>query len=96
MDYPDQYRGGPVPLDAITFHIGREGRAWHGDEFRRSYEAMPEKMEAIDGKLYWDDDDRLKVLGALLENVGIDRAVRLGDPASWREAIAALDGANRT
>jgi hypothetical protein len=28
--------------------------------------------------------------GCLLENVGVDEAVRLGDPAIWRAAIAAL------
>jgi hypothetical protein len=29
----------------------------------------------------------------LLENVGVDAAIRLGDPAVWREAIAELDRA---
>jgi len=47
----------------------------------------------IDGKLYWDDEERLTMLGLLLENVGIDKAIRLGDPRLWREAIAALPGA---
>jgi hypothetical protein len=28
------------------------------------------------------------VLGLLLENVGVDAAVRLGDPQVWREAVA--------
>jgi hypothetical protein len=51
---------------------------------------MPEKMEACDGMIYCDDDDRLKVLGALLENVGIDRAIRIGDPKLWKAAVAEL------
>src|SRR4029079_4853267 len=68
VDYPDSLKERYVPLEAITFDIRREGRSWSGDEFEKSYFAMPEKMEATDGKLYWDDDDRLKVLGALLEN----------------------------
>jgi hypothetical protein len=90
VDYPDSLKGNYVPFEAITFEIGRDGRPWRADEFRKSYDAMPQKMEAIDGKLYWDDEDRLKVLGALLENVGIDRAIRLGDPQAWRDAIASL------
>ena len=44
-----------------------------------------------DGKLYWDDEERLTMLGLLLENVGIDKAIRLGDPQLWREAIAELE-----
>ncbi len=90
MDYPEQYLNEDVPLEAIRWEIGREGRGWRGDEFERSYFAMPEKMEAIEGKLYWSEEDRLKVLGALLENVGIDRAIRLGDPELWKAAVAEL------
>ena len=30
------------------------------------------------------------MLGLLLENVGADAAVHLGDPEVWREAVAAL------
>jgi hypothetical protein len=45
----------------------------------------------FEGKLLWDDADRVNLLGLLLENVGADRAVRLGSPAVWRAAVAALD-----
>ena len=90
MDYLDDLKDRYVPLDAITFDIRREGRSWSGKEFEKSYLAMPEKMEAVDGKLYWNDEERLKVLGALLENIGIDGAVRLGDPRLWRQAIDEL------
>ena len=51
---------------------------------------VPEKTEMTDGKLYWDDEDRLAMLGMLLENVGVDAAVRLGDPQVWRDAVADL------
>ena len=44
----------------------------------------------MDGKLLTDPDERLVLLALLLENVGADAAVRLGDPAVWREAIALL------
>jgi hypothetical protein len=50
----------------------------------------PEKTELIDGKLYWSDRDRITMLALLLENVGADKAVRLGNPDVWRAAVAAL------
>lgn len=90
MDYPDKFKDSYVPFDAIRWDIGREGRGWRGEEFERGFWAMPEKMEATDGKIYFDEEDRLKVLGALLEHVGIDRVVRFGDPALWRAAVAEL------
>jgi hypothetical protein len=39
------------------------------------------------GKLFWSDADRVTLLGLLLENVGIDRAVRLGNADLWRSSI---------
>ncbi len=48
------------------------------------------KFEIIDGQLLWDDEEKLTLLGVLLESVGVDRAIRLGDPQVWRETIAAL------
>jgi hypothetical protein len=50
----------------------------------------PEKFEMVDGKLLGSDQDRETLLGLLLENVGADRAVRLGDPEVWRAAVAKL------
>jgi hypothetical protein len=43
------------------------------------------------GKLFWDDSQRLTLLALLLENVGVDQAVRLGDPDVWRAAIQDLE-----
>ena len=42
------------------------------------------------GRLFWDDEQRLLLLGLLLENCGVDAAVRLGDPEVWRAAVAEL------
>ncbi len=42
------------------------------------------------GKLFFSDAERVILLGLLLENVGVDRAVRLGDPQAWRDAVRAL------
>jgi hypothetical protein len=75
----------------VSWDIRRKGRAWRGAEARARYELTPEKTELIEGRLFWAEEDRLKMLGLLLENVGADQAVRLGNPAVWREAIAAWD-----
>ncbi|PYR80420.1 MAG: hypothetical protein DMF87_08855 [Acidobacteria bacterium] len=75
---------------AITWDIRRRGRKWTGQEARERYELTPEKIEMIDGKLFWDDEQRLTMLGLLLENVGVDAAVKLGNPVAWREAVAQL------
>ena len=70
--------------------IGREGRAWTGDEFPSRIDLLPEKLEVYRGRLLWSEDERIQLLGLLLENVGVDRVVRLGDSAVWRAAIADL------
>ncbi len=79
-------------MSGIRWDIRREGRSWEGDEAWDRYQLTPEKTEMTDGKLYWDDEERLTMLGLLLENVGIDKAIRLGDPRLWREAITELEG----
>ena len=56
------------------------------------YQRSPEKIEMVKGRLFWSDEDRLTMLGLLLENVGADAAVRLGDPTVWKAAVAELPG----
>ena len=78
-----------------AWDIRREGRRWVGDEMMARLEVAPEKMEVSRGKLYWSERDRLVMLAILLEQCGMDVAVRLGDPRLWRAAVADLpdDGA---
>lgn len=78
-------------MATIAWDIRREGRAWRGDEAQSRYALTPEKIEMIKGKLFWSDEERLRMLALLLENIGINQAVRLGDPQRWREAIAQLE-----
>ena len=75
----------------IEWDIRREGRAWDPEEVPARYRVIPEKIELILGRLYWSETDRLNMLALLLENVGVDKAVRLGNPDVWREAISRLD-----
>jgi hypothetical protein len=77
-------------MDEPNWDIHREGRAWGLGEALSRYQLTPEKMEMFGGRLYHSDEERLTILALLLENGGIDRAIRLGDPRLWREAIAQL------
>lgn len=70
--------------------IRREGRAWQGAEARRRWQMTPQKLEMLEGKLLSSDEERTRLLGLLLENMGADQAVRLGDPNVWIEAAEAL------
>jgi hypothetical protein len=74
----------------VNWDIRRHGRAWHGEEARQRWELTPEKFEMDRGKLFWEDSQRLTLLALLLENVGVDQAVRLGDPEVWRAAVQDL------
>jgi hypothetical protein len=86
----DENDPGPAPMPDVAWDIRRQGRAWVGQEARARYELTPEKFEMVDGKLFWDDTQRLTLLALLLENVGVDQAIRLGDPEVWRSAIREL------
>ena len=74
----------------VDWNIQRAGRAWKGEEATRRWDLTPEKLEMWDGKVLFEDEDRVLLLGLLLENLGADAAVRLGDPGVWRAAVAAL------
>ena len=90
MDTSDEEIAGLPRADEVDWDIRRTGRAWT-NEARDRYQLTPEKFEMYAGKLFWTDQERLLLLGLLLENVGADAAVSLGDPQIWREAVAALD-----
>ena len=59
------------------------------------YELTPEKFELWKGKLFWDDVQRINLLGLLIENLGVDAVVRLGPLEVWQEALAAAQGQPR-
>ena len=72
-----------------TWDIRRAGYAW-GNEAISRYEMTPEKTEMVAGKLYGTEEERLTMLALLLENVGTDKAVRIGNPDIWRAAVDGL------
>ena len=72
----------------MEFNIQRQGRKWTREEVEQKYHKLcPEKIELIEGKMFWSDEQRLNMLALLLENVGMDAAVSLGDPKLWKQAI---------
>jgi hypothetical protein len=77
-------------FDPKEWNIRREGRAWAGEEFHKRIYQAPEKIEFVAG-IFTNERERLIVLAMLLENLGIDTAVRLGDPADWKAAVAGLE-----
>jgi hypothetical protein len=79
-----------MTLSSLKLDIRRDGRAWSSDEIHERLAHIDDfKLEIHDGKLLWSDDARLTVVAMLLENVGLDAVVRLGDPMRWKEAIDA-------
>ena len=76
---------------AIDWDIQVEGHAWRGGKGLIRLDGAPEKMEMMGGKLYWEDYERLYVLGMLLENVGIKDAMRLAPLDRWRTALEELE-----
>ena len=77
-------------FDPAEWDIRREGRVWSHEEFDRRIYQAPEKIE-FRGGIFIYEEDRLTVLAMLLENLGIDRAVQLGNLEDWKAAIAELE-----
>lgn len=77
-------------MTEIQWDVRPDGRAWEGPEAMARYQLTPEKIEMTGGKLFLSEEDRLNMLALLLENVGADQAVRIGNPSVWRAAVAKL------
>jgi hypothetical protein len=73
------------------WEIRNEGHAWRSGEAMDRYMLAPNKIEMVDGRQFDTDEERETLLCLLLENVGADRTVQLGDPAVWKAAIAKLE-----
>jgi hypothetical protein len=79
----------------IDWDIRRQGRRWSHDEFDQRLYQAPEKIEFVDG-IFASDLERLTVLGMLLENLGIDRAIQFGKLEDWKAAIEELEKKRRS
>jgi hypothetical protein len=76
-------------MNKIKWQIGRLGRAWQDGEAIERHNLLPEptKIEMHQGKLFWNDDERLLVAGMLLENLGVDKVLTILDPDMLLEAL---------
>jgi hypothetical protein len=70
------------------FDIRTVGRRWTAEEMAQLHDELPGRLEMANGMLCMDEDQRLLLLGALLEHVGTERAVRLGSLSVWKSAVA--------
>src|SRR4051794_143680 len=77
-------------MNPPDWDIRREGRRWAAEESQYRLYQAPEKIEFVGG-IFTSDRQRLTVLAMLLENLGIDKAVRLGNLEDWKAAIADLE-----
>jgi hypothetical protein len=77
-------------MDYKNFSIGNTGRTWTVAEYSEKMDGAPDRMELVDGKLFWSEEERLHLLAALLEQVGADQVVQIGPPEVWRRAVAKL------
>lgn len=80
-----------VAPEAGTFDIGLEGRRWNVTRFHELDDVLPEKMELIEGRLFWGERYRLGMLAAMLEQVGLAKAVTLAPKDLWLQALAQLE-----
>ena len=85
-----------VAIADKDWDVRAEGRSWRGEEaISRYFMIMIErKIELVDGKLFDYTEDRETLLCLLLENVGADRVVQLGNPDVWHAAVAKLPRKN--
>lgn len=83
-------------MNDAQWDIRPSGRKWSRDEAfgRHGLVAGFCRVEMIDGKLLGSDEERAVLLALLLENLGALRAVQLGDPKVWRQAVKALDASS--
>lgn len=73
----------------MQWDIRREPRRWNSDEISSRLELTPDFFEVIDGEMLCSDEHRLNLLGVVLEQVGIDAALRLASKELWLEALDA-------
>ncbi len=79
-----------MSFDGTEWDIGRKGRRWSTEEIERRLYQAPEKIEFVGG-IFSSEEERLTVLAMLLENLGMDKVVRLGKAEDWKAAVAELE-----
>ena len=50
-------------MNKTQWNIRREGRIWNDKECQSRYFMAPEKIELINGQLFWNDEERFNHVG---------------------------------
>lgn len=66
--------------------VGLDGHQWTLEEFEER-EDLPQKIEFVEGRLFWNDRERVAMLAALMEQMGLREVVRLAPLELWRTAL---------
>jgi hypothetical protein len=74
----------------IDWDIRSEGRSWREGEAIERYFLRPEKLEMVNGKLLWSDEDRETLLGRCWKMWGRPRRLP-GRSGSLAAAVRKLD-----
>lgn len=78
------------------FDIRRVGRPWHGRELSDRLSRLGDcKVDIVEGRLFGDQYQRRLLLGLLLENEGLDAAVKLADRRLWLQALDSVHRQSR-
>ena len=77
--------------NAIKWDIRLDGRSWKGDEGYNKLKLITANIEMYHGKAFISQKQRLMMLGMLLENVGIRKAIRFGDIELWKKAVSEFE-----
>jgi hypothetical protein len=67
------------------WNIGRLSHEW-GEELPSRADLLPKQFGVIDERLTLSEEERITLLAILLELVGTDRAIQLGDATTWRRS----------
>lgn len=74
-------------MEQRKYNVTLEGRPWVGTEADERSAELPVTLQFVEGRFHASEGDWLAMLAALLEQCGAAAAVRIGDPAVWREAV---------
>ena len=91
MEDDEDVKEWDVPPEPGRFNIGLDGHLWNVDRYYELDDVLPEKMELLEGKLFHGERQRLGMLAAMLEQVGLEKAVTLAPKALWLEALEKLE-----
>ena len=78
-----------VKMELIDFRdwpIERRSKSFSGDAFTEMVERFPARVDCCDGMIGPDHERRMLMLAMLIENVGVDEVIKIGNAELWLEA----------